>query len=264
MGSERPAPLRCELNLVGRPCGASWVNKDYVVTLLCALSPAPQSRHSQPPLRARARSRACAPAVGVPAGLGSAQRESDPHRKSTEERREPFKLSKPPEAPNWPDGKGRGTAHPERQGGSRHGQGPAGLTQPRTLRDIPNQISDCRKLSAATRRRQNPGRYGRGPHSADRESPPNVTRAARHPTSRMDGQGQIAPRGAARPTQSSCHPPGPNRPVRARAHRRRLPYGRIQPDGDVTLGCDQRRERVARARPPSGTGHILSHPLSVH
>ena len=130
---------------------------------MCALSPAPQSRHSQPPLRARARSRACAPAVGAPAGLGSAQRESDPHRKSTEERRELFKLSKPPEAPNRPDGKGRETAHPERQGGSRHGQDPAGLTQPRTLRDIPNQISDCRKLSAAARRRQiRPGSAQRG------------------------------------------------------------------------------------------------------
>ena len=25
---ERPAPLRCELNLLGRPCGAGWVKKE--------------------------------------------------------------------------------------------------------------------------------------------------------------------------------------------------------------------------------------------
>ena len=25
----RPAPLRCELNLLGRPCGAGWVKKEY-------------------------------------------------------------------------------------------------------------------------------------------------------------------------------------------------------------------------------------------
>ena len=28
MGWGRPAPLRCELNLPGRPCWAGWVNKD--------------------------------------------------------------------------------------------------------------------------------------------------------------------------------------------------------------------------------------------
>ena len=30
MGWGRPAPLRCELNLPGRPCGAGWLNKDYI------------------------------------------------------------------------------------------------------------------------------------------------------------------------------------------------------------------------------------------
>ena len=30
MGWGRPAPLRCELNLLGRPCGAGWVNKDVI------------------------------------------------------------------------------------------------------------------------------------------------------------------------------------------------------------------------------------------
>ena len=33
MGWGRPAPLRCELNLLGRPCGAGWVNKD--IALVC-------------------------------------------------------------------------------------------------------------------------------------------------------------------------------------------------------------------------------------
>ena len=28
MGWGRPAPLRCELNLLGRPCGAGWLNKE--------------------------------------------------------------------------------------------------------------------------------------------------------------------------------------------------------------------------------------------
>ena len=28
MGWGRPAPLLCELNVLGRPCGAGWVNKE--------------------------------------------------------------------------------------------------------------------------------------------------------------------------------------------------------------------------------------------
>ena len=30
MGWGRQAPLRCELNLLGRPCGAGWVNKEMI------------------------------------------------------------------------------------------------------------------------------------------------------------------------------------------------------------------------------------------
>ena len=46
MGWGRLAPLLCELNLVGRPCGAGWVNKDInrghrkeSSTLSCVVSP---------------------------------------------------------------------------------------------------------------------------------------------------------------------------------------------------------------------------------
>ena len=31
MGWGRPAPLRCELNLLGRPCWAGWVNKELCI-----------------------------------------------------------------------------------------------------------------------------------------------------------------------------------------------------------------------------------------
>ena len=33
MGWGRPTPLLCELNLLGRPCGAGWVNKDETLRL---------------------------------------------------------------------------------------------------------------------------------------------------------------------------------------------------------------------------------------
>ena len=44
MGWGRPGPLRCELNLLGRPCGARWVNKDICKALPQALRPQGVSR----------------------------------------------------------------------------------------------------------------------------------------------------------------------------------------------------------------------------